>query len=92
MPAAVWTGAGGAVRGSSAGPALVEPAQGLALLLRAHTAMSAPRDRSGALHGLENIGGVLGTAVSPGCVRLSDGAMRWLVARIGPGAPATITG
>jgi len=54
--------------------------------------MSAPRDRSGALHGLENIGGVLGTAVSPGCVRLSDGAMRWLVARIGPGAPATITG
>lgn len=44
-----------------------------------------------ALHGLWNVGGTLGTAVSHGCVRLDTGAMRWLVARIGPGAPVTIT-
>lgn len=44
-----------------------------------------------ALHGLSNIGGVLGTAVSHGCVRLADTAMRWLAARIGPGVPVTIT-
>jgi lipoprotein-anchoring transpeptidase ErfK/SrfK len=43
-----------------------------------------------ALHGLDNIGGVLGTAVSHGCVRLADGAMRWLVRRIGPGVPVTV--
>jgi lipoprotein-anchoring transpeptidase ErfK/SrfK len=45
-----------------------------------------------ALHGLTNVGGVLGTAVSHGCVRLGNGAMRWLVVRIGPGVPVTITG
>lgn len=44
-----------------------------------------------ALHGLANIGGVLGSAVSHGCVRLSNGAMRWLVVRIGPGVQVTIT-
>jgi len=44
-----------------------------------------------ALHGVANIGGVLGTAVSHGCVRLDNGAMRWLVARIGPGVPVTVT-
>ena len=44
-----------------------------------------------ALHGLSNVGGVLGTAVSHGCVRLADGATRWLVVRIGPGVPVTIT-
>lgn len=44
-----------------------------------------------ALHGLENIGGVLGTAVSHGCVRLANNTMRWLAARIGPGVPVTIT-
>ena len=45
-----------------------------------------------AIHGLDNIGGVLGTAVSHGCVRLADRAMRWLVqaGRIGPGVPVTI--
>lgn len=44
-----------------------------------------------ALHGLDNIGGALGTAVSHGCIRLVDSAMRWLVAgRIGPGVPVTI--
>lgn len=44
-----------------------------------------------ALHGLMNIGGVLGSAASHGCVRLANNAMRWLVARIGPGVPVTIT-
>jgi lipoprotein-anchoring transpeptidase ErfK/SrfK len=43
-----------------------------------------------ALHGLENVGGVLGTAASHGCVRLDNDAMRWLVIRIGPGVPVTI--
>jgi hypothetical protein len=43
-----------------------------------------------ALHGLDNVGGVLGTAVSHGCVRLADDSMRWLVTRIGPGTPVTI--
>jgi hypothetical protein len=45
-----------------------------------------------ALHGLSNVGGVPGTAVSHGCIRLADAVMRWLVARIGPGTPVTITG
>jgi len=44
-----------------------------------------------ALHGLLNVGGVPGTAVSHGCVRLDTPAMRWLVARLGPGVPVTIT-
>ncbi len=43
------------------------------------------------LHGLANVGGVPGTAVSHGCVRLDNSAMRWLVARVGPGTPVTIT-
>jgi lipoprotein-anchoring transpeptidase ErfK/SrfK len=45
-----------------------------------------------ALHGLTNVGGTLGTAASHGCVRLDNGAMSWLVRRVGPGAPVTITG
>lgn len=45
-----------------------------------------------ALHGLSNVGGVLGSAVSHGCVRLADDTMRWLVVRIGPGTPVTIEG
>jgi hypothetical protein len=45
-----------------------------------------------ALHGLTNVGGVLGSAASHGCVRLDNEAMRWLVVRIGPGVPVTITG
>ncbi len=44
-----------------------------------------------ALHGLSNVGGTLGSAVSHGCVRLDNAAMRWLVSRIGPGTPVTIT-
>lgn len=43
-----------------------------------------------ALHGLDNVGGVLGTAASHGCVRLADASMRWLVTRVGPGVPVTI--
>jgi lipoprotein-anchoring transpeptidase ErfK/SrfK len=43
-----------------------------------------------ALHGLWNVGGTPGTAVSHGCVRLDTEAMRWLVRRIGPGVPVTI--
>jgi lipoprotein-anchoring transpeptidase ErfK/SrfK len=42
-----------------------------------------------ALHGLHNIGGRLGTAVSHGCVRLADSAITWLAARIDPGVPIT---
>ena len=45
-----------------------------------------------ALHGLANVGGVLGTAASHGCIRLDAAAMTWLVARIGPGVPVTIAG
>jgi lipoprotein-anchoring transpeptidase ErfK/SrfK len=44
------------------------------------------------VHGLRNVGGVLGTAVSHGCVRLDNATMRWLVLRIAPGTPITITG
>jgi lipoprotein-anchoring transpeptidase ErfK/SrfK len=43
-----------------------------------------------ALHGLGNVGGDLGSAESHGCIRLADDTMRWLVLRIGPGAPVTI--
>lgn len=45
-----------------------------------------------ALHGLANIGGVLGTAVSHGCVRVGTFAIRWLAERIGAGAPVTVEG
>jgi lipoprotein-anchoring transpeptidase ErfK/SrfK len=44
-----------------------------------------------ALHGLTGIGGVPGTAVSHGCIRLDSAAMTWLVLRIHAGAPVTIT-
>ncbi|MDQ2982848.1 MAG: L,D-transpeptidase [Actinomycetota bacterium] len=43
-----------------------------------------------ALHGRKNVGGVLGTAVSHGCVRVADRTIRWLSKRIGPGVPVTI--
>jgi hypothetical protein len=43
-----------------------------------------------AIHGLENLGGAAGTAVSHGCVRLSDASITWLVPRIGAGVPVTI--
>ena len=44
-----------------------------------------------AIHGVANIGGVLGTAVSHGCIRVNSAALRWLVLRTGPGVPVTIT-
>jgi len=44
-----------------------------------------------ALHGIENIGGIPGTAVSHGCVRLDTPDITWLAAHIAPGVPVTIT-
>jgi lipoprotein-anchoring transpeptidase ErfK/SrfK len=43
-----------------------------------------------ALHGLVSVGGVLGTAVSHGCIRMDNDAMRWLVTQFGFGVPVTI--
>ena len=43
-----------------------------------------------ALHGLSNVGGSLGTAVSHGCVRLANRSITWLAKRIKPGDPVTI--
>lgn len=45
-----------------------------------------------AIHGLENIGGVLGTDTSHGCIRLDTAAMDWLVLHISPGVPVSIIG
>ncbi len=45
-----------------------------------------------AFHGLGNVGGRLGTAVSHGCVRLDARAMGWLVDHVGPGVPVSIHG
>jgi hypothetical protein len=66
-----------------------------AVRARVERALQRPAEFAGcpgqiALHGLSNVGGVLGTAVSHGCVRLADTAIRWLAARIGPGVPVTI--
>jgi|SRR5450759_250104 lipoprotein-anchoring transpeptidase ErfK/SrfK len=44
-----------------------------------------------ALHGTNNIGGILGTAASHGCIRLDTQAITWLATRIKPGIPVTIT-
>lgn len=43
------------------------------------------------IHGVGNLGGRPGSAVSHGCVRLRDPGIRWLAARIRPGVPVTIT-
>jgi lipoprotein-anchoring transpeptidase ErfK/SrfK len=43
-----------------------------------------------AIHGIENVGGVPGTAVSHGCLRLDTAAVTWIVGHIGPGVPVTI--
>jgi lipoprotein-anchoring transpeptidase ErfK/SrfK len=43
-----------------------------------------------ALHGRENIGGVLGAAESHGCVRLATQSIDWLARWIGPGVPVRI--
>jgi len=45
-----------------------------------------------AIHGIANVGGTPGTAVSHGCIRLTTAAMHWLVTHIGPGVPVTISG
>ena len=44
-----------------------------------------------ALHGTGNIGGIPGTAVSHGCMRLDDADITWLAEHIGPGVPVDIT-
>lgn len=43
-----------------------------------------------ALHGVANLGGTPGTAVSHGCVRLANRNISWLAARVAPGTPFTI--
>ncbi len=45
-----------------------------------------------ALHGIANIGGTPGTAVSHGCVRLATADIAWLGDHISSGVPVTITG
>jgi lipoprotein-anchoring transpeptidase ErfK/SrfK len=44
-----------------------------------------------ALHGRDNLGGTVGTAESHGCMRLETASIDWLVARIEPGTPVTIS-
>lgn len=44
-----------------------------------------------ALHGLSNLGGTPGTAVSHGCIRLDSETMHWLARHIATGTPVTIT-
>jgi lipoprotein-anchoring transpeptidase ErfK/SrfK len=44
-----------------------------------------------ALHGRDNLGGTVGTAESHGCMRLTTGSIDWLMARIEPGTPVTIS-
>jgi lipoprotein-anchoring transpeptidase ErfK/SrfK len=43
-----------------------------------------------ALHGTNNVGGVPGTAVSHGCIRLDTRAITWLAGHIPPGTRVTI--
>jgi lipoprotein-anchoring transpeptidase ErfK/SrfK len=43
-----------------------------------------------ALHGLDNVGGTPGSAVSHGCVRLATGEITWLAWHIAPGVPVII--
>jgi lipoprotein-anchoring transpeptidase ErfK/SrfK len=43
-----------------------------------------------AIHGRDNLGGTLGSAVSHGCIRIDTAGIDWLAARIGAGTPATI--
>jgi lipoprotein-anchoring transpeptidase ErfK/SrfK len=42
------------------------------------------------MHGIANLGGTPGTAVSHGCIRLDNASVTWLAARVPPGAPVTI--
>ena len=43
-----------------------------------------------AIHGIENLGGTLGTAASHGCIRLATHAITWLASHVGTGTPVTI--
>ena len=43
-----------------------------------------------ALHGVANLGGALGTAVSHGCIRPGTAAITWLAWHIRTGAPVTV--
>jgi L,D-transpeptidase catalytic domain len=43
-----------------------------------------------AIHGLENVGGQLGTATSHGCIRVANSNITWLAAEVGAGTPITI--
>lgn len=43
-----------------------------------------------AIHGVENVGGEMGTAVSHGCIRMTSVDISWLARRIGQGVPVTI--
>lgn len=44
-----------------------------------------------AIHGIANLGGTMGTAVSHGCIRLTNKSVSWLAARVPPGTIVTIT-
>jgi hypothetical protein len=44
-----------------------------------------------ALHGVDNSGGIPGTAASHGCARLSTPNITWLAHHIAPGTRVTIT-
>jgi lipoprotein-anchoring transpeptidase ErfK/SrfK len=64
-----------------------------ALALSAHSAALQEFEGSPgqiAIHGMAKLAGDLGTASSHGCIRLSDRDLRWLVARISPGARISI--
>jgi len=43
-----------------------------------------------AVHGVANVAGALGSAVSHGCVRLAGSAVTWLAARMQAGVPVRI--
>jgi lipoprotein-anchoring transpeptidase ErfK/SrfK len=43
-----------------------------------------------AIHGIANLGGTMGTAVSHGCIRLANRSVTWLAARVPPGTVVTI--
>jgi lipoprotein-anchoring transpeptidase ErfK/SrfK len=43
-----------------------------------------------AIHGRDNLGGILGNAESHGCVRIGTANIDWLAFRIGPGVPVAI--
>ncbi len=44
-----------------------------------------------AMHGIENLGGTMGTAESHGCIRFTTADITWLAQRVDPGTPVTIT-